>query len=138
MGRGSANMMKIKKTEIVKILYAIAILTTLSIILGICTIVLTVVPCDLNLIKVMLKDGLIVFLNVLPIFFIMLFFFFLCNKVWVSFLVTSILTFVIAEINRFKVMFRDDPFYFEDVFLVDCAYLFSKHNTDITSNIAKA
>lgn len=119
MGRGSANMMKIKKTEIVKILYAIAILTTLSIILGICTIVLTVVPCDLNLIKVMLKDGLIVFLNVLPIFFVMLFFFFLCNKVWVSFLVTSILTFVIAEINRFKVMFRDDPFYFEDVFLVN-------------------
>lgn len=112
-------MMKIKKTEIVKILYAIAILTTLSIILGICTIVLTVVPCDLNLIKVMLKDGLIVFLNVLPIFFVMLFFFFLCNKVWVSFLVTSILTFVIAEINRFKVMFRDDPFYFEDVFLVN-------------------
>lgn len=73
-------MMKIKKTEIVKIFYAIAILTTLSIILGICTIVLTVVPCDLNLIQVMLKDGLIVFLNVLPIFFLMLFFFFYAIK----------------------------------------------------------
>ena len=26
----------------------------------------------------------------------------------------------------------------EDTILPDCAYLFSKHNTDITSNIAKA
>lgn len=112
-------MMKIKKTEIVKILYAIAILTTLSIILGICTIVLTVVPCDFNLIKIMFQDKLIVFLNLLPILFLLLFFFFLYNRVWASFLTTGVLVFLIAEINRFKIMFRDDPFYCEDIFLIN-------------------
>ena len=66
-----------------------------------------------------LKDTLIVALNSWPIFCVMLITYFLCNKIWVSFLMTSTLVFIIAEVNRFKVIFRDDPFVFQDILLVN-------------------
>lgn len=107
-----------KKEHFVRIFEVVGIMLFLSILLGICVIVLTVVPCDFSLITVMLDDNLIFFLNILPIFLVLLFFYFLCNTVWVSFLITGIFVFVIAEVNRFKMMFRDDPFVFEDILLI--------------------
>ena len=62
-----------KKETIIKTLQAVGILSILSILLGICGIVLTMIPCDFNLIKVVLGDGLIFILNVLPIFFVLCF-----------------------------------------------------------------
>ena len=111
-------MIKTKKEQVVSIFGVVGIMLILSILLGICAIVLTVVPCDFNLIKIMLEDHLIFFLNALPIFFTLLIFYFLCNAVWVSFLITGIFVFVIAEVNRFKMIFRDDPFVFEDILLI--------------------
>lgn len=111
-------MDKTKQDKLVKIIQTVGIVMILSIFLGICAIVLTVVPCDLLLIRIMLEDNLIFFLNVLPIFFMIIFLYFLCNTMWVTFLITGILVFAIAEINRFKMMFRDDPFVFEDILLI--------------------
>ena len=90
----------------------------LSVLLGICALVLTVMPCDLHLIKILVVDIRILLMNVWPIFCVMYIVYALLNNAWISFLCTGILVFVIAEVNRFKMAFRDDPFVFSDVLLI--------------------
>lgn len=93
-------------------------LVMLSVLLGICSLCMTVVPCHLEWIQVLVSDGRILILNTWPIFCVLLFVYLLTNRMWVSFLSTGILMFVIAEVNRFKMTFRDDPFVFSDVMLI--------------------
>lgn len=83
-----------------------------------CMLVMTVVPSDLSLIKVLLKDIRLIIVNSIPILCIMLLLYFIINRVWISFLLTGILFGVIATVNRFKIHFRNDPFVFSDIFLV--------------------
>ena len=90
-----------------------------SIILGICAIVLTVMPCDFNLIAVLLKDKYVMALNILPIVLTLLLLYFVTNSLWISFLFTGIVVFIIAEINRFMMTFRDDIFKFENLLLIN-------------------
>lgn len=90
-----------------------------SIILGICAIVLTVIPCDFNLIAVLLKDKCVMALNILPIVLTLLLLYFVTNSLWISFLFTGIVVFIIAEINRFMMTFRDDIFKFENLLLIN-------------------
>ena len=90
----------------------------LSVLLGICALVLTVMPCDLHLIKILVVDIRILLMNVWPIFCVMYIVYALLNNAWISFLCTGILVFVIEEVNRFKMAFRDDPFVFSDVLLI--------------------
>lgn len=91
----------------------------LSTLLGICTLVLTVLPCDLNLIKALLLDSKVLFMNIWPILCVMLILCLALNRIWIGFLGTGLLIFMLAEINRFKMTFRDDPFVFSDILLID-------------------
>lgn len=95
------------------------IIVVLSVLLGCCSLVLTAIPSDLNLIKTLLEDKYVLFMNIWPIFLIMLLLYFATARIWVSFLATSLLTFIVAEVYRFKMFFRDDPFVFEDLLLIN-------------------
>ena len=64
-------------------------------------------------------DKYIVMLNIWPVLVCMLLFYFITSRVWASFLITGVLAFVIAEVYRFKMIFRDDPFVFEDLLLIN-------------------
>ncbi|MEE1086106.1 MAG: sulfatase-like hydrolase/transferase [Schaedlerella sp.] len=111
---------RMKKTLDIKKLYDlnfIIYILGLSILLGMVILALTVIPSDLNLIKILLTDIRTVTLNIYPIFLLMLILYFFTNRIWISFLSTSLITFVLAEVNRFKISFRDDPFVFSDVLL---------------------
>lgn len=99
----------------------------LSVLLGICMLVLTVVPCDVSLIGELLTSPLVVALNIWPLFCVMALLFFLSARPWVSFSITALLAFIIAEVNRFKMIFRDTPFVFEDVLLVSEATKMTEH-----------
>lgn len=92
-------------------------LCVVGIILGVLMLPLTVVPADLSLIKILLTSPPIIILNVFPVLCTLLICYFISNTVWVSTLITALFWGVIAEINRFKLFYRDDPFVFEDVFL---------------------
>ncbi len=94
------------------------VLLVLSILLGVCMMVLTTITCDFVLIGVLVFDIRIFVLNVLPIFCVMAMLYFLTNTLWLSFFVTGVLSFIIAEVNRFKMVFRDDPLIFEDILLM--------------------
>lgn len=101
----------------VNIIKKCGIILLLSVILGGCSLVLTALPCDLNLIKILVSDKYILLMNIWPLFVTMLLIFFITNRVWLSFLSVGTITFIIAEVNRFKMTFRDDPFVFADVLL---------------------
>lgn len=99
----------------------------LSLLLGIWTLVLTLVNSDFVLIGVLVCDIRILILNILPIFCVMGMLYYLTNTMWLSFLISGLVSFVIAEVNRFKMVFRDDPFIFEDIMLLSEA-------TEMTGN----
>lgn len=94
-------------------------LLILSILLGCCSLVLTAIPCDLYRVKILLTDGWVLIMNIGPIFLLMTILYFAFNRVWASFLVTGVLVFVVAEVNRFKIYFRDDPFVAKDLVLIN-------------------
>ena len=56
-------------------------------------------------------------LNLLPVALLMAFFYFICNRAWISFLLTGTITMGMSYINYFKIAYRGDPFVAEDVFL---------------------
>lgn len=112
------NIQKALKQCKIEILFTYIVLIVQSFLIGLGILMLTVVPSDLSLIKVLLSDTKIVLLNTLPAFFVLLFLYFIFNRVWVGFLVTSAFFMVIAEVNRFKIFFRDSPFFFEDILLI--------------------
>ena len=98
-------------------LQAMIVLLVLSAVLGAITMALTVVSGRFYLTFVLILDLRVFLLNVIPIFLSMVIVYCIFNKVWLSFSIVSIIAFVIAEINRFKITFRDDPFVFEDILL---------------------
>ncbi len=108
----------ISERPVKKAAQTIGLLLVLSILLGICMMVLTTITCDFILIGILIGDLRIFFLNVLPLFCVMAMVYCLTNTMWVSFLTTGVISFIIAEVNRFKMAFRDDPLIFEDVLLM--------------------
>lgn len=106
-----------RKEAAVNIIKITAALFILSLFLCVIMMVLTVMPSDFNLIKILVFDIRILFLNMWPILAVMALLYFVSNRMWVSFSFTSLVFFAVAEINRFKMYFRDDPFVFKDILL---------------------
>ena len=55
-------------------------------------------------------EPFVVVLNYLPVLALMLILYFACNRLWISFLSTGIMGFVLAFTNHFKVKFRGESF----------------------------
>lgn len=64
---------------------------------------------------------MLIFLNLLPAVLLAFFLFFLTNRAWLSFLLTSVLVMTASIANYYKVLFRDDVLVFEDVTLIGAA-----------------
>jgi len=73
---------------------------------------------NLPLFKSYFKGTLLLLLNFIPIFLFMMFMYLITNRLWAAFSLTSILFVTMSIINKFKLMYRDDPFVFADVRLV--------------------
>lgn len=65
-----------------------------------------------------LTNPLTVWLNLLPVIFLTLILYFASNSSWFAIFLSSVLTMVCTWVNHFKLMFRDDPFLFEDLTIV--------------------
>lgn len=75
---------------------------------------------------------LILLLNFLPIFLILILLYFVLGKAWLSFLITSTLSFGFSLVNHWKLNFRNDPLYFEDLVLVkDAAQISRRYNISL-------
>jgi len=73
---------------------------------------------NLPLFKSYFKGPLLLLLNFIPIFLFMALMYLLTNRLWAAFSITSILFVTMSIVNKFKLMYRDDPFVFIDVKLV--------------------
>ncbi len=106
-----------KKNIVRYSLTAVTIIAT-SLIVSIMMLVLSVVPRDASLSSILISDTTVVMLNALPIALIMTILYFATGRAWIAFLTTSLLAFIVAEVNFYKISFRDDPFIFSDIFLI--------------------
>lgn len=86
-------------------------------IINISMLAMTLVPFRLELFGILLNDPAVFLLNYFPIMLTLLTLFFLSGNITASFVSVSILSFLIAYVNRTKLLLRDDPFVFSDIFL---------------------
>lgn len=93
-------------------------LLLISVVLCIGIMILTTPTFNPYLILLLIIDLRVFLLNVLPIFLVMTFLYCVVNRMWISYIITATVAFVIAEVNRFKIAFRDSPFVFEDVLYI--------------------
>lgn len=73
---------------------------------------------DMNFIITYYKDIRLILMNFIPIFLFMVLMYLIFNKMWASFLATSLLFVTLSIVNRFKLTYRDDPFNFIELKLV--------------------
>ncbi len=60
-------------------------------------------------------DPTLIFLNLLPIFLLLYLLYILCNRIWISYSITTLFFIIPSLINKYKIIFRDFPFIFEDI-----------------------
>lgn len=64
------------------------------------------------------RDLRVVILNYIPVAVLMLVLYMLFNRAWISYLITAVITFVMAFVNYYKVVFRAEPFTALDIKLI--------------------
>ena len=57
-------------------------------------------------------------MNLLPILLLMIILYLIINRLWISFLITGALFISMSIVNRFKLTYRDEPFWFMDIKLI--------------------
>lgn len=62
-----------------------------------------------------LSNPVTVWMNILPVVFLVAIIYFACNSAAAAAMLGGALTMVLTWVNHFKLMFRDDPFLFEDL-----------------------
>ncbi len=67
------------------------------------------------LFEAFLANPVTVWMNVLPVLFLVAILYFASNSAAFAAMIGSVLTMVLTWVNHFKLMFRDDPFLFEDL-----------------------
>jgi len=70
---------------------------------------------NLPLFKSYFKGGWLLLMNFIPIFMLMTFTYLVSNRLWVGYALTGFLFVLMSLINKFKLMYRDDPFQFIDI-----------------------
>ncbi len=100
-----------------KVLLATVILIVLSTLLAIGMMVMTVVPMNEALVRILVTDLLTMAVNTLPLFLIMTAIYLLSGRIWIGFSLTGIFFFIVSQINKFKLIYRDEPFVYQDFFL---------------------
>lgn len=113
------NKFSINRDSVISFAVTVGVIFIASLIIAAFMLVITVENYDLKFIGILFSDVRVVLLNVLPVFFIMLILYFAFNRVWISYLFTGLIFYLIAVVNKFKVMFRGDPLVFEDIILVN-------------------
>lgn len=83
-------------------------------------------PLNIALFKSYFRGPLLLLMNFIPIFIMMSFIYLISNRIWVGFSVTCLIFFAMSLVNKFKLMYRDDPFVFADLRLVKESMIMAK------------
>lgn len=69
------------------------------------------------------KEGLLLFMNYIPIFIFMAIVYLISNKLWLSTTITSLLFIGLSIANKYKLTYRDDPMKFIELRLIKEAFI---------------
>lgn len=86
-------------------------------VLGLFALILAPGPSNTDIAKSLLQNPAIVALNTLPVVFLNLILYVLIRQAWLAFSLNTILVLGLSVVNYFKIMIRDDPLMFTDLFL---------------------
>ena len=111
------NILKFKN-KYVEGLFLFFTITLLSFITMTITFVFSSAAWDIPMFKSYFSSNLLVFMNLLPILIVMILLYLVANKMWLSYLLTSIVFISMSIVNRFKLTYRDEPFAFLDIKLI--------------------
>ena len=111
------NILKFKN-KYIEGLFLFFTITLLSFITMTITFVFSSATWDIPMFKSYFSSGLLVFMNLIPIFIVMIILYVVTNRMWLSYLLTSIIFISMSIVNRFKLTYRDEPFAFLDIKLI--------------------
>lgn len=97
---------------------SLLIIIVLSFLVMTLTFVFSSATWNLPLFHSYFNSGLLLIMNFIPIFLVMLILYFITNRLWISFSITSLLFVIMSIVNKFKLYFRDEPFWFIDIKLI--------------------
>ncbi|HHW00455.1 MAG TPA: sulfatase-like hydrolase/transferase [Clostridiaceae bacterium] len=109
---------QIKRKSFIEGAVTFIAIVVLSILIMSITFAFSSAAFNLPLFKSYFKGPLLLLMNFIPIFLFMMFVYLLTNRLWAAFSLTSLLFVTMSIVNKFKLMYRDDPFVFVDVKLV--------------------
>lgn len=108
----------IKSEEFKKWFMPMLLMGILSVGLMIITFIYSTANFDKVLFKSFLTGKRLLILNFIPIFILMLILALLTNRVWLGYLISGIAFFAMSVINKYKLIYRDEPLKFVDIKLV--------------------
>ncbi|MFV0380344.1 MAG: LTA synthase family protein [Anaerorhabdus sp.] len=81
------------------------------------SIIYSVATSNRWIISEMISFNVFIF-NIVPIFLVMCFFYFISKRAWMAYLFTSVIVYIIAISNYFKQNLRHEPLYVSDIFTI--------------------
>ena len=106
------------KNTFFKGILTIVIIGIFSFLIMTMTFVFSNASLNIPLFQSYFRGKWLMLMNFIPIFLLMIFFSLVFNRLWISFAITSTLFFVMSIVNRYKLIYRDEPFTFIDLKLV--------------------
>ena len=115
------NKNQIKNTAV-----TITIIIVLSAVIMAVTFLFSSATLNIPLLKSYFKQGMIIFMNFIPIFLLMSFIYLISNKLWLGYLLTALIFTTMGIVNKLKLTYRDEPFAFIDIKLIKESFKMAK------------
>lgn len=106
---------KLNKKQIVNTIITIIIIIILSAVIMAVTFAFSSATLNMSLFKSYFKQGMLIFMNFIPIFLLMSFIYLISNKLWLGYLLTALICTIMGIVNKLKLTYRDEPFAFIDI-----------------------
>ncbi len=111
------NLFRFKNKYLEKA-FVMVIIVALSFLVMTITFVFSSATWNMNLFISYFKSELLLLMNFIPIFIFMAVLYLIFNRMWLSFLLTSFFFVLMSMANKFKLYYRDEPFWFIDIRLI--------------------
>lgn len=108
-----------KKKKATYILWNISITLCMLIVLSISLLILAYGQYSNEVFFSYISSQKIMCLNIFPFLLLMILFLGIFGRVWISYFITGIITIGFSVANYYKLYFRDDPLYLEDLFIIN-------------------
>lgn len=108
---------KLKEEQFSKGLLTIVMIAILSFLLMSITFIYSSPSFNAALFSSYFRGRWLMLMNFIPIFLLLLFLSLIFNRLWISFALSSVVFFLMSTVNKFKLIYRDEPLTITDIAL---------------------